>query len=111
MTQTAQHTQGEWKAYNTADIPENRFKVGVYNEYAGAFQCIANCSYETTQGASGQEALANARLIAAAPKLLAACEEMLKLFNFEPYLETEFEDGECPMFDRAKSAIAAATAK
>lgn len=74
MTTTAQHTQGEWKAYNNSSVTENLNKVGVYYPHAGAYQCIADCSYEATNGASGKEAEANARLIAAAPKLLEALE-------------------------------------
>jgi hypothetical protein len=66
-----QYTQGPWEAYNTANTPESRFMVGKYWPQAGAYQRIADCSYEATSGASGDEALANARLIATAPELVS----------------------------------------
>ena len=90
MTTTAQHTQGEWKAYNNSSVTENLNKVGVYYPHAGAYQCIADCSYEATNGASGKEAEANARLIAAAPKLLEALEHFVNNDEVEKSLEIAF---------------------
>lgn len=50
---------------------------------------------------------ADAALIAAAPELLAALEEVLPYVNKDGY-GYEFEEGECPVCDRARAAIAKA---
>lgn len=54
------------------------------------------------------DAVANARLIAAAPELLEALIEMVRDFGVDG-LGGEFEDGECKVVDKARAAIAKAT--
>lgn len=53
------------------------------------------------------EALANARLIAAAPALYEALAGLVEAFA-NPYDSGQFEDGEAPALDRACAALAAA---
>jgi len=55
-----------------------------------------------------QQNAANARLIAAAPELFEALDEMLREFGVDGH-GAEFEDGECMVVDRARAALAAAT--
>jgi len=68
MTQTT-HTPGPW-AFTDEMYGLDHMRVYGVNDHSG--QGVANCGY----GDSG-EAQANARLIAAAPDLLAACRYML----------------------------------
>jgi hypothetical protein len=101
------HTPGPWVPYNTVYRPDNFFKVG---KDFGGFQCIADCSYETTSGASGEEALANARLIASSPELLEALEQaeltlrMLKQ-HFDGAAEFAYTDI-CAAIAKAKGGAA-----
>lgn len=55
-----------------------------------------------------QQNAANACLIAAAPDLVEALDEMLREFGVDGH-GAEFEDGECRVVDRARAALAAAT--
>lgn len=61
-----EHTKGEWKVNPTEDI--DNFHIGCICRFQTLG--IANVEIEYT---GEPEALANARLIAAAPDLLAAC--------------------------------------
>ena len=65
MTATAKHTEGKW--FMAPDTTGNQGDFGIWTN--GSPFNIA-----TVHGSGNGEALANARLIAAAPDLLAACE-------------------------------------
>lgn len=54
-----------------------------------------------------QQNAANACLIAAAPDLVEALDEMLREFGVDGH-GAEFEDGECMVVDRARAALAKA---
>lgn len=54
-----------------------------------------------------QQNAANACLIAAAPDLVEALDEMLREFGVDGH-GAEFEDGECRVVDRARAALAKA---
>jgi hypothetical protein len=85
------HTQGEWFVNNH----NNEMKVRARNTMMGTI-CTINDIFES-------EAEANAKLIAAAPKLLESCIELLS------FIERQFpnEDGEA-IYD-ARQAIEEAT--
>jgi hypothetical protein len=74
---------GKWTAHTTP--------VGdhwpVSAEYGDRRANIAVCSFEAGYGVSKEEALANARLIAAAPELVAALKAMVKHFGVLEYNE------------------------
>lgn len=63
----AKHTPGPWRVF-TAKPPNDHKIIGI-GELTG--EGIADCGFGVWRGGSA-EALANARLIAAAPELLAA---------------------------------------
>ena len=68
----SEHTPGPWKPHPegcTIMPPYNR--VATYWPKDGAYQIVADCSHHVT-GTPITEGEANARLIAAAPDLLAA---------------------------------------
>ncbi len=90
------HTKGPWKAV------ENGFwKQGVQ---AGRGKWIV---YKAgTEGMKQTEIEANARLIAAAPDLLEALEELSAVYS--DALRDEFNITECPLIDKAHAAIARA---
>lgn len=83
-TQLATHTPGPWaiKGPSTASVDNGptRHPGGDYGIIA-AGQVIAEAFHQTDISVY-QHALANARLIAAAPELLEACQ--LALLNIEP---------------------------
>lgn len=66
-TAKAAHTAGKWMISSATLVCGSDAKI------------IANCSFGIAEGISPpfEEAMANARLIAAAPDLLAACEAAL----------------------------------
>ena len=88
----SEHTKGEWK-FNGRDI--------VVGQNIGQQQI---CTIIEHRDEHKTEDEANARLIAAAPDLLAACEEMSKYFNFPGELNTTGTQ----IIERAKAAIAKA---
>lgn len=82
------HTKDEWKVFNLTDVFTDTDKLG-----KGDIQ-ICDCNVhkvilETDKELSLEEAEANARLIAAAPDLLEACEEVIKneLHGITPYFD------------------------
>ena len=78
MTNTTAHTPGPWLVYNEAarfpgieaGLNGRNFSVVVYG---------TDNEIEGVKGRTHAEALANARLIAAAPALMAALEQMIPL--------------------------------
>lgn len=93
-----QHTPGPWLM--VADLERGTFRVGRQDQRFG--QSIIRVCTVTDQG-NDEEKTANARLIAAAPDLLAACEAMVELF-------AQLHTGNRYEADRqARAAIAKAT--
>jgi hypothetical protein len=68
------HTPGPWKVANDVDVQ------------AGPSGCLAYVSVAGGRGRTLGEAAANAKLCAAAPDLLAACEAMLLFHDAAPWL-------------------------
>ena len=103
MTNTNANTPGPWRVYNEvarfpgieAGLNGRNFSVVVYGN---------DNEIEGVKGRTHAEALANARIIAAAPELLAALEMVLE------YAEDCAADrGERPgCIDHARSAVAKA---
>lgn len=96
------HTPGPWIPYYAVYLPKNVFKVG--KDRGKGFQCIADCSYETTHGADGEEALANAKLIAAAPDLAEALKAVIEYFGHSALSNYEYPDH----IQKARAALAKA---
>lgn len=86
------HTQGKWTVYTWKDD-----SVAVEVEPSGTFICQVN--YKEAH----EERLANAKLIAAAPLLLGALEEILYLLPHSDELRID------EIRDLAEAAIASAT--
>ena len=100
MTNTTAHTPGPWWVYNEG----SRFP-GIEARLNGSVVVYGNDNeIEGVKGRTHAEAIANARLIAAAPELLAALEMVLE------YAEDCAADrGERPgCIDHARSAVAKA---
>ncbi len=102
-----EHTKGPWKADNVAE--------GYI--YAGE-TLVASAQCETlhfkAKGITPAQMNTNARLIAAAPALLAACEQMQKHFKLTwlcVHLTPNIQDGLEIIEKQAKAAIEAAKGK
>lgn len=110
-TTTTTHTPGPWK-HDASDVlnPDRAFGIIAHDDAEGpdgdATQCVAEIC-------DGPTAEADARLIASAPTLLAACEEIVR------YYQEMSGNPNAPIPDRywirgalmARDAIAAATGK
>ena len=95
---TAQHTPGPWRIAPDMHGIGNNLVAGVIDATGYA---IANC------GSSGN---ANARLIAAAPELLAALQWVVECFDGDPSDNPDWQyQDQSHAVDRAKLAIAKAT--
>ena len=100
------HTPGSWKAITRVKATDHSLYARV--ESVSGF-LVAVCPDTIDQGniakpVSDKEALANARLIAAAPALLAACTAALEFARV-------YGPGQCATLEQIKAAIAAAEAK
>lgn len=92
----ASHTPGHWKIADQSDFIEGRYHIE--DENGDALICYGASFYEEPNPGR-----ANARLIAAAPDLLAACKALLaEHANQDPRTETHAQAA-------AKRAIAKAT--
>ena len=94
------HTPGPWRVFEVPEFKRSDpAKVGVGRDDGAD---IAHCSGFDSQR-SKEEELANARLIAAAPELLAACERALNWLSSYP--------GGCAMsaYLQARAAVDKAT--
>jgi hypothetical protein len=106
---SASHTPGPWEI-NEGD--------GMAIAKVSLFAITAPCTAEVGSGLSKEENLANARLIAAAPDLLVACQRLISfcshrdgtLGSFDHWITTFVEDGstltECVTLARAAIAKA-----
>ena len=81
------HTKGEWKSVGIA-VKDKR--DGVF--YHTDILCNGTIRVARSSGVGEDLALANARLIAAAPDLLAACKELASIFPEESMSEMDAAD-------------------
>jgi len=97
-----QHTTGKFSIYENAPGNKHRFLI-----HDSAGQTIATTTGDPDHAPDYYRALANARLIAAAPDLLAA----LKAFDdaFSHYCEGDPDSDEVSALYQAREAIAKAT--
>jgi len=96
------HTSGKFSIYENAPGNKHRF---IIHDSAG--QTIATTTGDPDHAPDYYRALANARLFAAAPDLLAVLEEIVKSIDFERGA-SETEDAE-RLLIAARAAIAKAT--
>lgn len=99
---SAQHTPGPWGVFadggDCPGIEADSFSVVVYGK-----SDEDDCG---VQGRSDGEKLANARLIAAAPELLAKLNEVLDFYDALP---SEHADGEAELLDSVTALITKTT--
>lgn len=96
------YTPGPWKAFN-ASWSETFITAPGFDH---AICCLdINHATEESQESDSEQMAANARLIAAAPELLEALQEMLHIMEQHEQLS----GCECSIGDEARSAIAKAT--
>lgn len=78
------HTPGPWVTHsNAASVQGPQERVAKYWQAPGTYQIIADCSHAATGGTDRE---ANARLIAAAPDLLACLKEALGEIECEGFI-------------------------
>lgn len=104
----ATHTPGPWKYDGSSDpLPHDKCCSAERIAAGGVTIAeVATCEDDTCPGVS--EGWANARLIAAAPELLAACRELLE-WTRDEYQSEVNEDALGPVWRAARAAIAKAT--
>jgi hypothetical protein len=116
---STQHTPGPWRIHEATESPQIGVVANLGEKpwtYASAWVSRGNkIIAETTMqcGAVGgfprvqvyEEMMSNARLIAAAPELLAACEALLRLYG----PDGDFASNATKTYDAARAAIAKAT--
>ncbi len=110
---TTEHTPGPWEYVPTHnhDSPHDIEIQGDRRKHKGGADSV--CWLATVKGnaTSGDIPEANARLIAAAPDLLAACEELCHRLEVNELVNRPHAPGneyDQPAYDRAKAAIAKA---
>ena len=104
MTDT-QHTPGPWIACGWKSLTVNAGPEGRFSEQSTiVLMPGARHEREITSGTQLQEMQANARLIAAAPELLAALEDLLN--EYQGFREPYRNEAMC---EHARAAIAKAT--
>ena len=100
MTNT--HTPGPWLVWDSKGTARIDHTTGVYRQPDSSDeQIIALCDEDLSL--SSDEQLANARLIAAAPELLEALEELDRLLDYT-------KSGAFSHYDRAKCVVVARAA-
>jgi len=97
----AEHTPGPWFVSVHDDNNETVVRC---RENQGYEPIICNCEYDNIDIVTVEELAANARLIAAAPNLLAACKDLVRRAE----TMTDGEWGEPEEIAQAKAAIAQA---
>ncbi len=76
----SEHTKGPWRVSNHDDNDDIVVRSGP--------KIVANCESDNYYDLPAEKILANARLIAAAPELLAACKAMVTDFDLgEPSIK------------------------
>lgn len=98
---TSKHTPGPWK-YSTKPHPNGCPIIG-----SGPLM-VAMLAHSVNHDEQREIAIANARLIASAPELLASLQKLVaECVN--PNDGSEYEDGEWHTLDKGRAAIAKAT--
>jgi hypothetical protein len=72
------HTQGKWVFDSEGKLPSGSFQCSVFPEFDNDIDEIAVCWAKTEE-----ECISNAKLIAAAPEMLEACERALQVLESE----------------------------
>jgi len=99
---TYNHTPGPWLVWDSKGTARIDHTTGVYRQPdSDDERIIALCDQDLLL--SSDEQLANARLIAAAPELLEALEELDRLLDYT-------KSGAFSHYDRAKCVVVARTA-
>jgi hypothetical protein len=118
MSEQTKHTPGPWKAQE--DLPNKlgrEFNIYIGTNYKPGGLCDGSrtiakiCGLAITKPGALEVNRANAKLIAAAPDLLAAlieCEKLLRLGYSEKFTEQECERT-CPQLKLVRQAIKKAT--
>jgi hypothetical protein len=109
MMPNSEHTPGPWERVGASYIwktGDNGAAVAIVAEP----ECSDSSSFYQVRMASKRwdEAMANARLIAAAPELLEACKALYALFDDEGVFREEWQDQASVAFEAAEAAIAKA---
>lgn len=106
----ATHTPGPWKYDGSSDPLPHDYACSTERIAAGGVTIaeVATCEDDSCPGVS--EGWANARLIAAAPELLAACRELLAAFidRGNGFADCDLHDHPRRIVNRAAEAIAKA---
>ncbi|MBE3084680.1 MAG: hypothetical protein IMZ64_00500 [Bacteroidetes bacterium] len=97
------HTKGEWRQSHRKTY-EGVYSTQVYDEKEKTICTLAWHKVDLGNGVTGTDREANAKLIAAAPDMLEACKEALKM-----YKELEPCGGWQHVYDYLDSAIKKAT--
>lgn len=103
------HTAGKWTVGTTESGPDNCRRAMVYAEFPYDMQetiCVVSGLNGTEPG---ETAKANAKLIAAAPELLEALDELLASLSGLMYKSQEQTDTIIAAKDKAAAAINKAT--
>lgn len=101
----AKHTPGPWVLID-GDRFEDEKVITTQSRINESMCCICEMDVDF-DGPHGEEQEANASLIAAAPDLLEALQDMLDAFS-KNGLGGEYDPGEVPAIDKAVAAIAKA---
>lgn len=106
------HTPGPWKLLDFEN--DERYEVTTMESTKGFYRSVATVSYGYSEPADTQQH-ANAKLIAAAPELLSALENLVftaqKMWDdAKPLKDTALVTVTHPMIEEARAAIAKATA-
>lgn len=103
---TAQHTPGPWHFIGDS-LTHRQFDIYAPNQPLGQHVCtVNNLSVEKLYTRDAGVALANARLIAAAPDLLAALQALIGEADLG---EIDHDEETRQLLDAARAAIAKAT--
>lgn len=92
----AKHTSGPWSV-GSSNLPVSRMSIHCTGHANSDHSTIARMVLASSVGIRTDENFANARLLAAAPELLEALEELVSEF------------GVCGLTEKARAAIAKAT--
>lgn len=96
---SAQHTPGPWQV-ERGPVSRNLCVMSATTWICGQLQSDNETSIDTA------EVIANARLIAAAPDMLAACKSALEFYDAQP---KPHQAGEAAILDGLKAALTKAT--
>lgn len=99
----AQHTPGPWKVFTTSDGSK---VIGIGDRNG---EGVADCGFGIWRGGS-EEALANARLIAAAPDLLSALKALMQVHRDQDTVGVMPAD-KAIAYGKAEAALARAEAR